>query len=380
MRHVTRYRAYPKWDIERKLFSSFDRCTFVRTYCLENKVFKDSILPVLKQEHPELKEVHSIVLQNVIHQLVDNMRALKKLKENGRKIGRLRIKRVHSMVFEQTGFKVQGNTLWLSKIGSMRIEISRPIEGTIKQIIVKHNKTHKWFVSIISETPDTPEMTEGTRCVGIDLNVMNFSTDSDGKVFEHPHNVRKSAMRLRRAQKKLSRKVKGSINRRKQRLVVARIHERVENRRNDFLHKWSRYYVDAYDHIGMEDLQVKNLAQSPIRGLNKSILDAAWGKARMFVEYKAENAGKYAHFVNPAYTSQRCSRCGCIVKKKLSDRVHVCPQCGYLAPRDFNAAVNIKQNAVGWDTPESTLVEIGTSTRPAMDVQAPVDEARISPL
>ncbi|MCK9277905.1 MAG: transposase, partial [Methanoculleus sp.] len=86
--------------------------------------------------------------------------------------------------------------------------------GTIKQIVIKHTRAHRWFVAIISETPDTPEPTTGTRAVGIDLNLENFSTDTEGKVFPHPHNVRKAAKRLRRAQRRLSRAVDGSRNRR----------------------------------------------------------------------------------------------------------------------------------------------------------------------
>jgi len=239
MRHVTRYRAYPSHAVEQRLFNGFARCTFVRNHCLDNNVFQDSLLPDLKKQHPELKEVQSHVLQKVVHRIVSSLRALRAMKAKGRKVGKLRKKWVHSMIYEQTGFKLTGNCLWLSKIGEMPIELSRPVPGRIKQIAIKHTPAHKWFVAIISETPDTPEPTIGTRAVGIDLNLKNFSTDTDGVVFEHPHNVRKSAKRLRRAQRKLSRAVKGSRNRRKQRVRVARIHELVENRRDDFLHTWS---------------------------------------------------------------------------------------------------------------------------------------------
>ncbi|HOI59226.1 MAG TPA: transposase, partial [Methanoculleus sp.] len=208
-------------------------------------------------------------------------RALRKLKEKGRKVGKLRKKWVHSMIYEQTGFKLTGNRLRLSKIGEMRIELSRPVPGRIKQIVIKHTPAHKWFVAIISETPDTPELTTGTRAVGIDLNLENFSTDTDGKVFPHPHNVRMAAKRLRRAQRRLSQTVEGSRNRRKQRVRVARIHEQVENRRTDFLHKWSRYYVDNYDCIALEHLTIKPMVESleaKLRGRSKSILDAVMGR------------------------------------------------------------------------------------------------------
>src|SRR5659263_167706 len=123
MIQVHRFRLYPSRGVEKKLFSSFDCCCSVYNYCLKNQVFKDNVLPQLKQEHPELYGVYSIVLQNVVHQLQNNLHVLHVLKEKGYRVGRLRQKkRCHSMIFEQTGFKFEGDTLVLSKIGriSMR--------------------------------------------------------------------------------------------------------------------------------------------------------------------------------------------------------------------------------------------------------------------
>jgi putative transposase len=117
MRHVTRYRAYPSHPVEQRLFTGFARCSFVRNWCLETKVYRDSCLPKLKEEYPELKEVHSKVLQNVVQQIVHNLIALRGLKAKGRKVGKLRKKWLHSMIYEQTGFKLTGNCLRLSKIG-----------------------------------------------------------------------------------------------------------------------------------------------------------------------------------------------------------------------------------------------------------------------
>ena len=384
MRHVTRYRIYPSQKVEGRLFTGFARCTFVRNWCLENRVYVDSCLPDLKAEYPELKEVQSHVLQKVIHRIVASLRALRAMKAKGRKVGKLRKKWVHSMEYDSTGFRLTGNRLRLSKIGELRIELSRPVPGRIKQIVIKHTPAHKWFVAIISETPDTPVPTTGTRTVGIDLNLENFSTDTDGRVFPHPHNVRKAAQRLRRAQRKLSRAVEGSRNRRKQRVRVARIHEQVENRRNDFLHKWSRYYVDRYDYIALEHLNIRPMVESleaKLRGRSKSILDAAWYKAREFIRYKAANAGRYVHIIDPAYTTQDCFVCGHREKKDLGQRTHCCPVCGYTVPRDLNAAQNIlKRASVGWGTPESTLVEIRAATPPIPAVQVRVNEPRISRL
>ena len=199
-----------------------------------------------------------------------------------------------------------------------------------------------------------------TRCGQIN----SFDTaERDGTVFEHPHSVRRAAKRLRRAQRWLSKKVLGSRNRRKQRLQIARIHEQVENRRNDFLHTWSRYYVDRYDHIALEHLSIKPMVESldaKLRGRSRALLDAAWYKARSFIQYNAANAGTYLHSIDPAYTTRDCFLCGHREKKDLSQRTHCCP-----VSRDLNAAQNILERAsVGWDTPESTLVEIRTTTPP----------------
>jgi putative transposase len=319
-------------------------------------------LPQLKEVYPDIKEVHSIVLQNVVHQVRDNIKGLSKLKRKGKKVGRLRHKVRNSMIYEQTGFKIDGNYLRLSRIGAIPITISRPIEGTIKQIIIKHNKTHNWFASVVSDNGMEPEKTSGTKVVGIDLNVSNFSTDSDGLVVDHPKNVKKAEKKLKRQQRKLSRKIRGSHNRKKQKRIVAEVHEKVESRRNDFLHKTSRYYIDNYDLIALDDLSIVGLVQSGNRGLSKAILDASWSKFVNYISYKAGNAGKYAVQVIAKGTTQDCSVCGKTVAKDLSVRTHSCPYCGSVMPRDYNSAWNIKLRGikmVGWGTPEPGLLDTG---------------------
>lgn len=389
MIRVSRFRLYPSETIENKLFSSFDCCCFVYNYCLENKIFKDSVLPRLKREHSELAGVHSIVLQNVVHQLQDNLHVLRMLKMRGKRVGRLRLKkRFHSMIFEQTGFKLEGDTLVLSKIGRVRMRVSRPVSGTVKQVIVKHNKTHKWFVSVVSENSIEPLKSTGRKAVGIDLNISNFCTDSDGLVVEHPKNVKKAEKLLAKAQQKLSRKKKSSRNYRRQKRRVALVHERVELRRNDFLHKLSRHYVDNYDLIAFEDLNIKGLIEINGSPMRKLMLDASWGKFVNFCVYKAESAGKRTVQVDPNGTSQECSVCGEMVWKNLSERTHKCHFCGAVMPRDYNSARNVKLRGlkmVRWGTPEpsspsmesGTLAEIETSVLGNEPKQVLVEEARI---
>ncbi len=389
MIQVSRFRLYPSKTAEKKLFSSFDCCCFVYNYCLENKAFKVNVLPELKRKHPELTGVHSIVLQNVVFQLQANLHILHVLKEKGKRVGVLRKKRrFHSMIFEQSGFKLDGDTLVLSKIGRISMRVSEPVRGIVKQVLVKHNKTHKWFACVISEDSIEPLRSTGRKVVGIDLNVSNFCTDSDGLVVEHPRNVKKAAKQLAKQQQKLSRKKKGSHNRRRQKIRVANVHERVELRRDDFLHKLSRYYVNRYDLICLEDLDINGLVQINGSSMRRLMLDAGWGKFVNYVGYKAEHAGKRVVQVNPNGTTQECSVCGRMVWKSLAKRTHRCPFCGAVLPRDYNSARNIRLrglDAVGWGTPEpsapnrsaKTLAEIKASTL-VLPEQVLVEEARIS--
>jgi putative transposase len=382
MLKITRFKLYPNKEIEDKLFSNLRICSFVYNWCIDHNILDDSVLPQLKEMYPDVKEVHSKVLQNVVQQIRDNIWGLSEKKKKGKKVGRLRHKPRHSMIYEQSGFKIDGDFLRLSKIGAIPIVVSRPIKGEIKQIIIKHNKTNNWFAAVVSETREIDDWfafrrayqkPKQIRAVGIDLNVSNFSTDSDGLVVKHPRNVKKAEKRLRREQRKLSRKARGGHNRKKQKGIVAKVHERTENRREDFLHKLSRYYVDNYDIIALEDLSIAGLVQISNTGMAKAILDASWGKFANFISYKAENAGKYAAQVIAKGTTQDCSVCGKTVLKDLSVRIHTCPYCGSVMPRDYNSAREIKLRGlkkVGWGTPEpsfldmrklNTLAEIRTS-------------------
>ncbi|MGA3111989.1 MAG: transposase [Candidatus Bathyarchaeia archaeon] len=231
----------------------------------------------------------------------------------------------------------------------------------------------------------------GQRAVGVDLNVSNFCTDSDGLVVEHPRNVKKAEKLLAKQQQKLSRKTKRSRNYSRQKRKVALVHERVELRRDDFLHKLSRYYVDRYDLVAVEDLNINGLVQINNSSMRKLMLDAGWGKFVNFVVYKAESAGKRVVQVDPNCTTQEFSVCGEMVWKTLSERTHKCPFCRVVMPRDYNSAKNIKHrglSVVGWGTPEPsapdrgarTLAEIKTSTLVSEREQVLVEKARTSRL
>ncbi len=185
------------------------------------------------------------------------------------------------------------------------------------------------------------------RRVGIDLGLVSYVVDSDGRKFENPRYMRRSEDKIKKAQKNLSRKQKGSKNREKARMKLARAHEKIENQRRDHAHKLSRYYADNYDVIVVEDLDVKELKEKGFAGLRKSIHDAGWARFLQYLSYKAEGAGRKIVRVEPRGTTQHCSRCGAKVPKTLKDRVHWCPFCGYMADRDYNSARNILIAGVG---------------------------------
>jgi putative transposase len=208
-----------------------------------------------------------------------------------------------------------------------------------------------------------PQLPANEKAVGIDVGVENWACFSDGKVIKNPKFFKKDEKALAKAQRKLAPLEKGSAKRKKQRKVVAKIHERIRNRRSNFCHQASRAIVNEYQYICVEELEIQKMVEGSSLGhhMSRSIADASWDQFCRFLSYKAEDAGRKIGFVNPAYTTQDCSRCGFREKKKLSQRSHVCSKCGYSTHRDHNAAENIL--ALGLDglgvAPRSPCLQAG---------------------
>jgi putative transposase len=355
MQITYKLRLYPTPEQEQKLLWTLEKCRSVYNDMLEglnrqekpNKLELQSTLPKLKEKYPELKQVYSKVLQHEVYRLFSNLKALAELKKNGKKVGRLRFKGkgwFKTFTFNQSGFELRKtgkrlDWLWLSKIGAIPIRIHREIEGNIKQIVVKRYNSGKWYACVSTESNVPVEQKPIQQAVGLDLGLEHFLTDSDGKQIENPHHLKKTLKRLKRRQKKLSKKEKYSKNRNKQRIRVASLHERVTNQRDDFLHKLSRYYVNCYDFIAIEDLNIRGMVRN--HKLSSSISDVAWNKFAQMLSYKAENASKIVMKVDARNTTQRCSRCGRIIKKNLEVRIHRCPYCGLEIDRDYNSALDI---------------------------------------
>jgi putative transposase len=181
------------------------------------------------------------------------------------------------------------------------------------------------------------------KTVGLDVGLKEFYTDSNGEMAPNPRFLRSGEVRLKRAQRLVSRKVKKSSNRRKDRVVLGKRHLKISRQRKDHAIKLARCVITSNDVVVYEDLRISNLVKNHC--LAKSISDASWYQFRVFLEYFGKVFGRITIAVNPAYTSQECSNCGEIVKKSLSTRTHVC-KCGCELDRDHNAAINILNRGI----------------------------------
>jgi len=298
-------------------------------------------LPELKLEKPELDQIHSQVLQNVVDRLDKSFQGFFRRCKSGEKPGFPRFRgmyRYDSFCYPQTGFELIGNELKLSKIGHIRIKMHRSIKGKIKTCTIRRTPSGTWNVSISCEVDSKP-LPVNERSVGIDVGLSNFAVFSDGKEIPNPRFFKKDQKVLAKAQNRLSKTEKGTKIRQKRGKIVAKIHERIRNRRRDFCHQESRKIIDQYQYICVEDLNIRKMIEGSY--LAKSISDASWKQFQQFLTYKAEEAGRKLGLVNPAYTTQTCHQCKNIEVKKLSEREHRCSKCGYKATRDFNAAQNI---------------------------------------
>ena len=246
----------------------------------------------------------------------------------------------------QSGFLfLQGDTLKLSKIGKIRCVIHRKVEGKIKGVIVKKDLDGRWFTTAMCEGVGARYCSlERKKIVGLDVGITNFTYDSDGHRIDNLQILKKSEKRLKRAQRKLSGKDRGSSNRHKQRLKLAKVHQNTANQRRDFEHKVSRTYVDKYDTIFVEDLSITNMMKN--HKLARSIANASWNSFFQKLEYKAENAGILFRKVRSHGTSQKCSECGKTTQKSLAQRTHSCDSCGLVMDRDHNTAMNIRQRGI----------------------------------
>jgi putative transposase len=242
----------------------------------------------------------------------------------------------------------------LPKLGWQRMRQSQPVPGVLKNASVTTERG-KWFVSLQVELPDVLPSTDLLLTLGIDLGLALFAAMSDGRTAEPLGALKKQQRRLRHAQRSVSRKVKGSRNRRKAVDRLGRLHARIAAQRNDWLHKLSTELADQHPVIAIEDLKVAAMAASAAgtaaapgqrvrqkAGLNRAILDQGWAEFRRQLEYKTAARGGAIVAVNPAYTSQTCSCCcGVAAGNRRTQAFFACLACGHTENADVNAAKNI---------------------------------------
>ena len=306
----------------------------------------------LKVDRPWYKEIHSQVLQEVPKRVELAFDRWLKGDVNGKKSGRPRFKgKGQYKTFTYAQFKQRNfvnNKITLSKIGDVKVIVHRPIPDGLKiKTASVTKKADGYYVSLSLEDSTVPTIKPDFNpesITGIDMGLKEFLTTADGETVAIPQHYRKAQKRLRVIQKRVSRRKKGSNRRQKAVKKLGRQHKKVADKRKDFHFKTANNLLKKYDVIAHEDLNIKGISRSR---LSKSVHDAGWGNFLSILTNKAGNAGLLVIPVNPKNTSQDCSNCGAKVPKKLHERWHNCPHCGCSLDRDHNAAINIKNRAVG---------------------------------
>lgn len=296
------------------------------------------------------------VLRDATARPFDNLqRAFGKFFQKKARYPRFKKKGVHdSFYVANDKFATVGRRIRLPHIGWVRMREALRFEGKVLAAVVSRT-ADRWFVAVSVELPEPIQHRESQAVVGVDLGIKALATLSTGEQFAAPKPLGRDLTKLARLQRQLSRKQKGSQNRAKARMRVARLHARIANVRQDALHKLTTALVQRYGVIAIEDLNVLGMQRN--RHLARAISDVGWGEFRRQVAYKAEAAGVRVVVADRWYPSSKtCSACGFRLDiLPLSIREWECPRCGIVHERDVNAAVNLEQ--LGRATPEVTPVE-----------------------
>ena len=363
IRKAYKYRIYPNTEQKEFFAKCFGCVRFFYNKSLSdmNDIYKSTgkmknITPAsYKEDYPFLKEVDSLALANA--QLNRNI-AFKSFFSHKSGFPKFKSKRNDQSYTtnNQGSVKISSSHRYISipKCQRIRIKMHRRFEGIIKSITVSRTTDNKYYMFLLVET-EIEQLEPSKKMIGLDLGIKDLIVDSNGKKYKNHKYLTKSQEKLAKEQRKLSKMVKGSNNRNKQRIKIARLHKHIQNQRNDYLHKLSRKIIDENQVICIEDLKVKDMEQN--NKLARNINDASWSRLVSMLVYKANWYGRTVIKVPNNYpSSQLCSMCSYknSITKSLNIRKWTCPECGTIHDRDINAAKNILSKGIEILTKDGT--------------------------